>query len=329
MSKKKKVLVTMVAMALAVAALCALAACSSPATQRESEKLDVNADTAEKVTIETEPFWVLITGNDTRVGTSQANKAMYADGNARTDTMMLARVNPKDYRITFVTIPRDTQDALADGTICKINEHYNHGGIQETLEAVKNLTGVTPKYYLNTTFVNFEDLVDKLGGIHTTVPLTVTMKDIVSGTKMTIPAGENDLNGAETLIYARTRHDYEDQLGLTNMEAYRQTADRKIMRTIVEKILSNASSVEATTELLYGCLDTNWDLASLKYIAKDFAEHADQVTFLSGTGPYVGDFIGPDGIWLAVRDEDTWAQVIDVANQDGDPSTVVEVLSID
>lgn len=329
MKIKTRTLAAFLAMALAVAALGVLVACSSQATQRESEKLDVNADSAQKVNVETEPFYVLITGNDTRVGTSQANKPMYADGNARTDTMMLARVNPKNYLITLITIPRDTQDALADGSIVKINEHYNHGGIEETLEAVKNLTGVTPKYYFNTTFVNFEKLVDKLGGIHTNVPLTVTMKDIVSGQKMTIPSGEQDLNGAETLIYARTRHDYEDQLGLTNMEAYRQTADRKIMRTIVQKILSDASSVEGVTDLLYGCLDTNWDLASLKYIAKDFADHADQVSFLSGTGPYSGDFIGPDGIWLAYRDEDTWAQVIDVANQDGDPSTVVDVLSIE
>ena len=272
---------------------------------------------------------MLILGKDTRVGTSQANNAMYADGSSRTDTMMLARVNPKDYRITLITIPRDTQDVRADGSYCKINEHYQFGGIEETLSAVKGLTGVDPKYYIATTFVDFEDLIDTLGGIHTNVPLTISMKDIVSGTKMTVPAGEQDLDGAETLIYARTRHDYEDQLGLPNMEAYRQSTDRKIMRTIITKILSNAATVESVTESLYGFLDTNWDLASLKYLAKDFADHADQVSFLDGTGPYEGDTFAETGTWMTFRDEGTWAEVISVADKDGDPSTVVNVLSVD
>ena len=41
------------------------------------------------------PFYVLVVGNDSRVGTTQISLEDYADGTGRSDTMMLVRVGPR------------------------------------------------------------------------------------------------------------------------------------------------------------------------------------------------------------------------------------------
>ena len=69
----------------------------------------------------TEPFYVLLIGSDSRKGT-----ALYtgkADGHAQldqhADVITLMRIDPENYLITLVSIPRDTQ---LEGTASKISD---------------------------------------------------------------------------------------------------------------------------------------------------------------------------------------------------------------
>ena len=55
----------------------------------------------------------------------------------------------------------------------------------------------------------------------------------------------------------------------------------------------------------------------------DFAENADKITFVSGTGPYAGEVDAGTGLWLAYRDEATWAKVIAAAEKGEDPREIV------
>ena len=87
------------------------------------------------------PFYVLVVGNDSRVGTTQISLEDYADGTGRSDTMMLVRVDPVTYKITLVTVPRDTE-ADYEGSVVKINELYRQGGMEAAVEGVESLTGV-------------------------------------------------------------------------------------------------------------------------------------------------------------------------------------------
>ena len=93
------------------------------------------------------PFYVLVVGNDSRVGTTQISLEDYADGTGRSDTMMLVRVDPVTYKITLVTVPRDTE-ADYEGSVVKINELYRQGGMEAAVEGVESLTGVHVQYYL-------------------------------------------------------------------------------------------------------------------------------------------------------------------------------------
>lgn len=313
----KKIVVALV-MACALALSLVAVGCSGQAEPAKDDTKDLAVE--DKVS-EDEPFYVLITGNDTRVGTTEINKAEYADGNARTDTMMLARVNPKTYTVTLITIPRDTGFEM-DGKITKINEAYRWRGMEGTVQAVEDLTGVEVRYYLNTTFVDFENLINKLGGVTVDVPIPMSLVDIVSGNNVSLQAGEQDLDGAEALVLARTRKAYSD-----NQDANRQIQDRNIIMALIEKVAAVPGTVDTAVQTLYDNCETNWDKADLTAMVQDFADHATDIVIFSCTGPYAGGTDPSSGVWVATRDEATWARIIATANEDKNPLEIVPLPS--
>ena len=169
------------------------------------------------------PFYVLVVGNDSRVGTTQISLEDYADGTGRSDTMMLVRVDPVTYKITLVTVPRDTE-ADYEGSVVKINELYRQGGMEAAVEGVESLTGVHVQYYLDMGFVGFEKFVDQIGGVTANVPIDMHLKDIVNGGTIELNAGTQELDGPEALVLARVR-----KLYAADIEACRQIQDRQLV----------------------------------------------------------------------------------------------------
>ncbi len=331
MNKVKAVAVLVMACALAAVAVLSSCSCSqqSSSSSSKSEKPEVSteASVSSSTSISKDPFYLLIVGNDSRTGTSEIGKEQYADGTARSDTIMLTRVDPTTHKITLVTIPRDTKAYLEDGSPYKINETYHQSGMDGLLKAVEDLTGVRPKYYLDTTFVGFEDIVNAIGGISMYVPFNQSMDDIVSGNLIEFPAGDQTLDGAQALVFARERKAY-GRAGASNEEACRQTNDRAIMRTIMQKIMAAGDGAEALVKATYPFVKTNMSLEELTAYVKDFTANSGQVSFLDGTGPYDGDVDGEAGVWLATRDEDTWREIIAVVDRGEDPNTVLQAPSI-
>ena len=312
--------------AIIIACICALAciafaACSAPAQSRSTDSISAEAtDVTKKDPPSTDPFYVLVVGNDSRKGTVEEGQGFYADGLGRSDTTMLVRVDPKTYKITILTIPRDTACDF-DGWEYKFNEAYHIGGIQASLQQVELLTGVKPQYYLDTTFGGFEKLVDALGGVDVNVPINMSLQDIVGGNTIDIAAGEQHLNGPEALVFARVRKEFANYDLEAPQESYRQNDDRQILQSLIMKVAGGMIDSDSAVEALLSNSDTNFDPDDLKWYVNDFAENAEKITVYSGTGPYDGDING-DGAWLAFRDEDTWRQIIAAADSGEDPNTV-------
>ncbi len=270
------------------------------------------------------PFYVLVIGNDARVGTTEASQEMYADGKGRSDTMMLVRVDPKTYQVALVTIPRDTETTI-DGGVAKINEAYHYGGIDMAVDQVEDLTGVKVQYYLDMRFIDFEKFVNELGGITANVPIDMHLKDIVSGDTIELGAGTQELNGPEALVLARVR-----KLYAADIEACRQIQDRQIVEVGIKQVAADPANAAAHVDTLMANVNTNWPAEELAAMVADFAANADRISFQSGTGPYVGDFMEEhDGLWMTPRDEDTWRKVIEVVEAGGDPTTVVPLPEVE
>jgi anionic cell wall polymer biosynthesis LytR-Cps2A-Psr (LCP) family protein len=94
-------------------------------TQRVDAKLSFDSQTQLAVrnaltapTTANDPYYVLLLGTDSRTP---------GDYTGRSDTIILARVDPKISQVTLLSIPRDTEVQLEGYGTQKINEAYARG----------------------------------------------------------------------------------------------------------------------------------------------------------------------------------------------------------
>ena len=116
------------------------------------------------------------------------------EGGYLTDTMILARVEPKRSEVTLISIPRDVWVELPLGTsgnnTHKINTAYafglddrqfphkpveftgEAGGGQLAKHAVASVLGIPVDYFISLSFNGFRESIDVLGGVDVDVPHT-------------------------------------------------------------------------------------------------------------------------------------------------------------
>ena len=284
--------------------------CSKQETTQEEPTSNVS-DSKPEVVVPTEPFYVLVVGDDSRTGTIEAEKEN------QSDTVMLVRVDPTTYHITIVSIPRDTTTNI-NGTDTKFDQAYQYYGIEGTVQAAEDLTGVKISYYLDMGFVGFVDFVNDIDGVDVTVPMTISLTDIITGKKITVEEGDQHLNGNEALVYARVRKAYGD-----DMEAIRQTQDRQVLQKLITKVSQMpADQASAVVPVFVSALtNTNMDSEVLAKLVENFCDNSGSITFDSTSGPYQGSIV--NDIWLIPRDEEAWAELMAVVDAGGDPATVI------
>ena len=153
-----------------------------------------------KVLKEKKPISILLLGTDTGdLGRSDTG---------RTDTLIVATVNPTTQRTTLTSIPRDTLLKIPNcrDPYDKINSAYSVGGVPTVIKSIQKLLDVPIDYYVLLNMGGLRQVVDSIGGITVTPTLTFQYEDadVVQGKKTT-------LDGKAALSYARMRHD--DPLG--------------------------------------------------------------------------------------------------------------------
>ena len=150
-----------------------------------------------------------------------------------TDTLIVASVDPVNGTVTMFSIPRDTVDFpvpenaqhLYGATYGnKINSYYasasRHpdvfpdGPMPALREMLGNFYGMKIDYSLMVNFTGFQEIVDALDGVRITArnPVTDDSYPIGGGkyARIHVLAGVHAMDGAEALIFARSRHGSSD-----------------------------------------------------------------------------------------------------------------------
>ncbi|WP_303802748.1 LCP family protein, partial [Alicyclobacillus macrosporangiidus] len=123
-----------------------------------------------------------------------------------------------DYEV--LSIPRDTRVNLPGYDETKIT-HANYlaelkgsesAGIQATLQAVSDLTGLTINYYAETDYWGLQDIVDAVGGISMDVPVDVKLTHpwYHEDYGKVIPKGEHFLDGKMVTEIVHERYSLPD-----------------------------------------------------------------------------------------------------------------------
>ena len=151
-----------------------------------------------------EPINILVLGADYRKGETQY----------RTDSMIVAHVDPKLKKIWMVSIPRDTRVVVPERGAIKINAAHVYGGPEGAVEAVEGLTGLKMNHYVEMNFEGFKKAVDAVGGVWIDVPVEIDdiKADLSPGHRARhIDAGYQRLDGEHALTFVRARHQFVDQ----------------------------------------------------------------------------------------------------------------------
>jgi LCP family protein required for cell wall assembly len=149
------------------------------------------------------PFFAVLMGSDTRAGEKQQ----------RSDTLMVARIDPQKQTVQLISIPRDTRVNVPGVGMTKINSAAFYGGPKLVIKTVRDFTGLPIKYYVNVSFGGFRDVVDAIGGVWIDVPYAIDDdKASAYGDKYRqIKKGYQKLDGKHAITFVRARHQFADQ----------------------------------------------------------------------------------------------------------------------
>lgn len=125
-----------------------------------------------------------------------------------TDTMMVINFNPKDKRVSFLSLPRDTRVLFRNSSV-KLNSVYSFGSNEDSTKVVSGLLGININYFVHVKIKTFTKVIDMLGGVDYNVPVNLYYKDPSQGLNINLKKGMQHLDGdkAEQLLrYRQPQH---------------------------------------------------------------------------------------------------------------------------
>ena len=247
-----------------------------------------------------QPFYMLLVGTDKSEQRVEDNST---GGTFRTDSIMLARVDPLAAKLTLVSIQRDTLVDLGGSYgKQKINAAYTLGGAPLLIHAVSDLAGVKISHYAEIDFDSFTSVVDDLGGVDVNVPIDID-DDLAD---VHLQAGPQTINGAQALGLCRARHAY-DKYGAGDY--YRTANQRMVLGAILKKTLSG-NPIMLATGLNAAAGSVSCDITGLELmlLGVRFAGFDMSRDLASGLEPTEGVYEG--GVWYEKAKQDAWKKMM-------------------
>ena len=162
---------------------------------------------------------ILLLGSDQRPYT----------GGFRTDTILLATLNPKQGIVSLTSFPRDLYVYIPGWTVQRINTAFGYGGFDSLALTMEYNFGVHPDYYVLVNFWVFEQVIDNLGGIDVNVAVPHTDHRDDHG-DYSVPAGIVYMDGETALWYVRSRY--------TTSDFDRGRRQQEVLEAIFERVMS-------------------------------------------------------------------------------------------
>ncbi|MEA2486889.1 MAG: hypothetical protein QOF16_543 [Actinomycetota bacterium] len=176
------------------------------------------------------PFNALLVGSDARTGLTPAEQLKLgaaAVGGQRSDTVILAHVDPNTDHVIMVQFPRDDYVPIASGGTDKITNAFADGR-SNLVKTVENLTHLDINRYAEVNLAGFRDLVDAVNGVDVCITETIPF-DPYTGIEVTKP-GMLHFNGDEALRFVRSRHAFAtgDFARIENQQKFLAAAVHKV-----------------------------------------------------------------------------------------------------
>jgi len=251
------------------------------------------------VEIGSEPFVIYLSGNDTF-------DELPTKSNGRSDTNIIAVVNPKTYTAVLISTPRDAYveligEDIPEGNFDKLTHAGTYGngikndsgkwehGCQVSMNILSDLYGVDVDSYLKLNFTGFANLIDALGGV--TIDIPQGFSTYTYGKHYTFEEGTQTLNGEEALTYVRERKSF------ATGDIQRGANQVAVIKAIVKQAMS-ANTIIRYNEILDAVgnsFETDLKIDSLVEMQLDIQNNSDydgwNIVNYSVTGGSYGQYM--------------------------------------
>ncbi|MCI1480516.1 MAG: LCP family protein [Eggerthellaceae bacterium] len=262
----------------------------------------------------TDPFYVLLMGTDHSITRDEDGST---DNLYRTDSIILARVDPGNQKVTLVSIPRDTKVDIEGHGSTKINAAYAYGGASLAVSTVSKVAGVDISHFVLIDMDGLSSAVDALGGVEVNVPYEINDPDYTGY----LAAGDQTLNGEQALIFARARHCY-DKVG--DGDLIRTANQRALIGAIAEKLLQQDKVTQANVlTQLSSYVQTDLSVDDINAYANQFSGMDMDTNLYTAVMPTEAEYT--NGVWFNVIQQDAWKKMMDRVTQGLPPTEEEEV----
>ncbi len=219
---------------------------------------------------------ILILGSDDADPTNH-HKTQGESLQGRSDTIMLARFDPKDQAISLLSIPRDTRVEIPDHDYDKVNIANQLGGPVLAARTVSQLLGgVRIDRYVRLNTQGIQDLIDAIGGVEVYIPEAMKYTDVTQGLYIDLEPGLQRLNGEQVHHFIRFRHDELGDIG-------RVQRQQELIRAVSRELLKPGTWTQTPqiVQAIREHLDTNltWEevLSLARFMFNNGQERLDMV----------------------------------------------------
>lgn len=252
-----------------------------------------------------DPYYVLLLGTDGRPGETQY----------RSDTIILARIDPQQKVATLLSIPRDTM-VTWKGSTMKINGVHAYDGAAGMVQIVSDLCHVEISHYAEVNFDGLSGITDALGGV--TVDVDMDIKDTEHFDDVTeLQKGEQVLNGAQALFYCRCRY-------FADGDYTRMRHQRTFVKSLIAQVLSTTDPTKLVG-VVNSCADmviTDMSVTEIASLANEMRGMNTEYGIYTAFVPSVPQMV--DGVSYVVADWDQLDEMMKVIDAGQDPSSFNE-----
>jgi LCP family protein required for cell wall assembly len=186
------------------------------------------------------PQTILLIGSDRRKGDKKLGYP------ARSDTMMLVRLDPTKNTTSVLSIPRDLRVSIPGRGVAKFNEAYSDGGPKLVLKTIKESLGLEVTHVAEVDFHGFAQAVDAIECVYVDVDRKYFHSNVglpygQQFAQINIKAGYQKLCGYRALDYVRFRHFDSDIYRAARQQGFLRQAKQQVG---VTELFTNAKKLK-------------------------------------------------------------------------------------
>lgn len=244
------------------------------------------------------------------------------DGGVNTDTIMVASYDGINNAAAVINIPRDSL-VNVKRSLKKINAAYpvgtqngggHEGGVSQLKREIKTIIGFSPDFYICIDLEAFERIVDAVGGVELYVPFDMKYDDPYQDLHIDIKKGDQRLNGAEALKFARYRkgNNSRDTISDYTRIEHQQTVIKAVLGNLLKP--ANILKIPEFIDIFSKNVRSDMKIENMLW----FAEQLNQIRGADALSTYTIPTAGTSGLpsYYEYLDE---AGIVELVNQSINP----------